>query len=412
MHETTSTSVDLKPKDGGLLAQFKNPTALAAACEKVRDAGYKKWDAHSPFPIHGLDPSVGIRPTRLPWLIFGAGITGTSVAILLQWWTNAVNYTFSISGKPFFSLPANIPIAFELTVLFAALTAFFATLGRNGLPRLHHPLFNSERFLRATSDGFFIAISSDDPGYRPDSTRALLEAAGAEAVEHMEDDSQINAKLPRPLTIVLVTAFVLGFIPLGVIARARTNTSPKPRIHVVPDMDSQPMFKAQAAFSGFSGFADQRAMRQPVAGTVAMGDRHLDEHLTQGIVDGAFATTLPSEIPMTRSTLERGRQRFNIYCAPCHGEAGYGDGMVAQRAQALGSPKWVPPTNLHEPRLRSQPFGQMFNTITHGIRNMPAYGHAIPAKDRWAIAAYLGALQLSQNAPLSAVPQEQRAALK
>lgn len=137
-------------KVAAAIGRFASAGALKAAAEAVRDEGYRHWDAHSPYPIHGIERSMGIRPTVLPWLVFGAGLTGAAVAILLQWWTNAVDYPFLISGKPLFSLPANIPVAFELVILFSALAAFAGALLLSRLPQFHHPVFASEEFRRAT----------------------------------------------------------------------------------------------------------------------------------------------------------------------------------------------------------------------------------------------------------------------
>ncbi len=121
----------------GILAEFADPDTLVSAARSVREAGLKRWDSHSPFPVHGIDGAMGIRPTILPWLVLGAGITGALVALLMQWWTNTVDYPMNISGKPLFSLPANIPVTFELIILFSALTAFFGVLVLNGLPRFN-----------------------------------------------------------------------------------------------------------------------------------------------------------------------------------------------------------------------------------------------------------------------------------
>ena len=127
----------------GILAEFADPGTLVSAARSVREAGLKRWDSYSPFPVHGIEGAMGIRPTVLPWLVLGAGITGGAVALLMQWWTNAVNYPLNISGKPLFSLPANIPVTFELIILFSALTAFFGVLALNGLPRFNNPLLDT-----------------------------------------------------------------------------------------------------------------------------------------------------------------------------------------------------------------------------------------------------------------------------
>ena len=171
----------------GLLVEFEDPLALVEGCRRVRDAGYRRWDAHTPFPIHGMDDAMGIKGTQLPFLVLAGGLAGCGLALLMQWWMNAVDYPFLISGKPLFGLPANIPVTFELTILFSALTTFFGMWSLNGLPRLHHPLFRSRRFRRATSDRFFIVIEAADPRFDPAGTRAFLDGLGGTAVEAVED---------------------------------------------------------------------------------------------------------------------------------------------------------------------------------------------------------------------------------
>lgn len=163
------------PEAYGLLVEFDNVDDLIEGAQAVRDAGYTQWDAHTPFVVHGLDRAMGIKPTILPFLVLVGGITGTVGGIALQWWTNAIDYPFLISGKPLFSLPANIPIAFETTILIAAITALVGMLALNRLPQLYHPLFTSKRFLKATDDRFFISIEASDPIFDAESTRELLE---------------------------------------------------------------------------------------------------------------------------------------------------------------------------------------------------------------------------------------------
>jgi len=171
----------------GLLAEFDTTRALTRAAEAVRDAGYRRWDCYSPFPIHGLDRAMGLRDTRLPWLVLLAGITGAGSAILMQWWMNAKDYPYLISGKPLFSLPANIPVAFEVTVLFSALTAVLALFMFNRLPQFYHPVFRSRRFKRVTCDRFFIAIEAADPRFDERRTEELLRGLGSTHVEWLHD---------------------------------------------------------------------------------------------------------------------------------------------------------------------------------------------------------------------------------
>ena len=156
----------------GILAEFATTADLYHACERVRDEGFTRWDAHTPFPVHGLDKAMGL--------------TGAALGFVLQWWVHARAYPLVISGKPFFSWPAFIPITFELGVLFGALGAVFGMLGLNRLPMHHHPLFQSKVFERVTDDAFFISIESWDPRFDPSATGKLLESLGARSVELLE----------------------------------------------------------------------------------------------------------------------------------------------------------------------------------------------------------------------------------
>ncbi|MBD3266279.1 DUF3341 domain-containing protein [bacterium] len=171
----------------GLLVEFDDSLKLIDAAEKVRDQGYKQWDVHTPCPIHGLDEAMGIRPTILPWIVLVGGITGFAVAMWMQWWMNAIDYPLIISGKPFFSLPANIPIIFELTVLFSAIICVIGLFVLNDLPRWFSPLFKHPRFRRATSDRFFIFINAADPQFDRGKTQEFLNTLGGNAVEEVED---------------------------------------------------------------------------------------------------------------------------------------------------------------------------------------------------------------------------------
>jgi mono/diheme cytochrome c family protein len=213
---------------------------------------------------------------------------------------------------------------------------------------------------------------------------------------------------PRFLVYGAIALTLVALVPLALIARARVTRSPVPRFNIVPDMDNQIKFKPQ---SEDSMFADGRAMREPVADTVARGELDLDSVYDRGkTADGEWVTVFP--VPITDRLLKRGQDRFDIYCSPCHGLAGYGDGIVAKRADSLQEGTWTPPSSFHTDLVRGRAVGHLFNTISHGIRNMPAYGPQIPIADRWAIVAYIRALQLSQGAPLEDVPPELRAQLR
>jgi len=179
----------------GLLAEFANPSTLIKAAKKVRKAGYKHFDTHSPFPIHGMDKAMGLGQSKVGYITFIGGITGLGLATWLQWWTSAVDYPINISGKPFFAIEPSVPIMFELTVLFSALSAVGGMLLLNGLPRPYNPLFYSQRFSHVTDDAYFLHIAASDPLFDTENTRTLLLEAQAQEVEEIYDHgySQLHA---------------------------------------------------------------------------------------------------------------------------------------------------------------------------------------------------------------------------
>lgn len=176
-----------EPALAGLMAQFDDVDSVMTAARHCRDAGFMRWDVHTPFPVHGMDEAMGVRPTILPWLVLGAGLTGTVTGFVLEFFTNAFDYPFYTSGKPLVSLPAWIPVMFELTILFASLTAVFGMLGLNQLPRLYNPLLKSERFRRVTNDKFFVVLDAADPKFDPNQAEQMLRGLGATAVEWVQE---------------------------------------------------------------------------------------------------------------------------------------------------------------------------------------------------------------------------------
>lgn len=190
----------------GYLAEFDNVQDLYHAAEHVRDAGYSRWDVHTPFPVHGMDAAMGNPRSILPKLVFCGGITGTTIAFILQtvtqtnFWGKTLGLNFVqeivetyptvVQAKPvdIWTLPAFFPVMFELTILFSAFTTLFGLLALMGLPRWNHPLFTSKRFAKFSDDGFFVCIEARDPKFSQDGTKALLEKAGGKNVELVEDE--------------------------------------------------------------------------------------------------------------------------------------------------------------------------------------------------------------------------------
>jgi hypothetical protein len=166
----------------GLLAEFDTPSDLVAAGERTRDAGYKKIDAFSPFPVEGLAEAIGFHHDLVPLITLIGGIVGGASGYLMQYWMAAVNYPLNIGGKPPHSWPAFIVITFEMTILFAGISAVLGMLALNGLPMPYHPVFNVPRFAFATRDRFFLIVFSSDAKYDPVATRQFLESLGARSI--------------------------------------------------------------------------------------------------------------------------------------------------------------------------------------------------------------------------------------
>ncbi len=424
----------------GVVAEFTSVASLLAACERVRDEGYTKTDAYTPFPVHGIDTALGIKPTVLPWIVLCCGLTGTATALVMQIWMNSINYPYIISGKPFISLPAFIPVAFELTILFASFGAFFGMWLLNGLPRFSNPVFTDPRFDRATDDRFFLYIDAKDSRFNQTQVEKLLADTGSDYVQSVVEDESPK-KVPKFIVTTWITVMVLSIIPLLIVLKMRVTNSGSPRFHVFYDMDFSPSKDAQ---QNSTLFADSRAMRPDVPGTVSRGQMDLNfqtgidvDKLTQidplgaerlvfavnADVDPATKDEKPEAAPpsvmdttpwlkenpreITLDLVEKGQQQFGIYCSVCHGLNGGGNGLVNRRAQKILAATWIPPSSLHQEILYADkyPDGKLFNTISNGIRKMPGYASQIKVEDRWAIVAYVRALQNSQNASMDLVPK-------
>jgi len=454
-HKPRKTIEKKVPKAFGWMAEYEDENRLLVAARKVRDSGYTKTDAFTPFPVHGIDEALGIKPTILPFIVLCAGLTGLFTALLMQWWMNGVDYKYIISGKPFGITPASIPIAFELTVLFSAFTTFLGMIALNQLPKFSNPVFTNPRFDRATNDRFFLYVEATDKYYNRESVKELLGGTHPDSLDEVLEDTTSNT-LPRPIILGAVLLVVAGLIPAMIILNIRAGYSTDPRFHVFFDMDFQPKKKTQQTTTIF---ADGRIMRPQVKGTIGRGQLEEQDPFYLGYdpskltaidtletgrfvslqdpkpADGAAApasaaaTQTPAAdggaqtpaapaptpalnlpwidklpIEVNDSNMALGKQKFETYCSACHGYAGFGDGLVHKRADSLVQGYWLPPTSMHIDRVRAQPVGQIFHTITKGQGKMASYASALNPKERWAIVLYVRALQKSRNADISEVP--------
>ncbi|MCC7337071.1 MAG: DUF3341 domain-containing protein [Pirellulaceae bacterium] len=461
------------------MAEYADDNQLLDAARKVKDSGYTRIDAFTPFAVHGIDEAIGIKPTALPWFTLCAGFAGLTVALTMEYWMNAVDYPYIISGKPYASWPAFIPVAFELTVLFSAFTTVFAMLGLNGLPRFSSPFFSNPKFDRTTDDRFFLWIGSSDKYFNSEKVQSLLTSTGALSVEEVrEDDSPSD--IPKPIIFAIIAGILVTLIPGAIVLNMRNAKSGESRLHVFFDMDFQPSRHTQTSTAMF---ADGRVQRPPVPGTVARGELGATDPYTLGYdpsqtvstdsataaaklvsfqqdgevagdeSKGAEASETPAvepseteptdaegvaaeevtadpgaqpaadeaapaaaagvpnyawltELPVEANgeLFELGRHKFEQHCALCHGYGGYGNGLVAQRAAELAQGYWLQPANLHDQAIEEQPVGRIYYTITHGKGKMGSYAASLTPEERWAVVAYVKALQRSQNAQPSDIP--------
>ena len=457
-HNVKSNKEPRPPKACGWMAEFENEHDLLHAAEKVRDAGYTKTDAFTPFPVHGIDHALGIKPTILPFIVLCAGLTGLCTALLMQWWMNGVDYKYIISGKPFGITPASIPVSFELTILFSAFTSVLGMLALNGLPRFSNPVFTNAKFDRATNDRFFLYVDATDKYYNRESVKELLSSVHANSLDEVTEDST-PSELPRWILLGGLLIMLAALIPAAIILNMRASFSDLPRWHVFFDMDFQPKKKPQQTTTIFK---DGRTMRPQVPGTISRGQLDQQDPFYLGYdpmkvtsidtekqiyvstvdsvaVDsvanvsalssalggsvqppaGTPAAGAPPVLPFleklpieaNEENIKLGKTKYEIYCSACHGYSGYGDGLVSKRAASLAQDTWTPPSSLHLDRIQKQPVGQIFHTISKGQGKMASYASSITPQERWSIVLYVRALQRSRNANIEDVPVDQRGSL-
>ena len=169
-----------------VMGAFHDPHDLVDAGRKIREMGYTKLDAMSPFPVHGIDDAIGVPGSKLGWIVIWFSAMGAATALLLIWYIGAINYRLVIGGKPFFDFSYTIPVTFELTVLFSAFATFIGMWAINGLPRLYHPSANYSQAHRASDDLFLLVIEANDPKFDAQGTAEHLRSVGANDVEVVE----------------------------------------------------------------------------------------------------------------------------------------------------------------------------------------------------------------------------------
>lgn len=362
----------------GIAATFKTPDEIINAAKKVTSSGFVEFDVNTPYPVHGMDSAMKIKPSKLGFVTLVTGLAGASIALLFMYWTMSVNYPLVIGGKPFFALPAFIPVTFELTVLLATVSTVIAMIALFfRLPDNKHPLHDTEYMKSVSADKYGIVIESTDAKFDEAAVTDFLKKLNPLKIEVIYYPEEESYPIFQPKFIMLLAV-------IAVVVSGGTYLMLNKLLYITPFnwMMEQDKLNPQHSSELFS---DGYGMRTPVEGTVAKGF----------IPYPYMGQTNPTEVlsnPFlpTKENIELGKGKYFTYCSPCHGY--FADGDSRLRGQFPN-----PPT-LHSNRAREFSDGMIYHIITNGQNVMPSYASQITREERWAIVNYVRVLQRAKNA--------------
>lgn len=362
----------------GVAALFDTPDSIIEASKKVNAAGYKKFDVNTPYPVHGMDSAMGLKPTRLGFVTLAFGFSGAIFIMLFMWWTLSQNYPMIIGGKPFFAMPAFIPITFETTVLLGALSTVFGMIAAFfNLPNNNHPLHDTNYMRSVSSDKYGLVIEADDKLFDEVKVKGLFKDLGASSIEEVFFPEII--KVP-----VFEKKFILSLIAAAALTSLTTYLILNKILYITPFNWMMEQSKTNPQ-SKSKFYADEFGMRRPVTGTVAKG--YVPYPYKGQAVPKEF---LSNPVIPTKESIDLGKRKFNTFCSPCHGY--YADGDSRLRGQ------FPNPPSLHTTRVREFPDGMIYHIITNGQNAMPSYEAQVTREERWSIINYIRVLQRAKNA--------------
>ena len=361
----------------GITALFKSPDEIISAANKVANAGYKKFDVNTPYPVHGMDKAMNLKPSRLGFITLVFGLTGATIALLFMYWTMSVDYPMVIGGKPFFALPAFIPVTFEVTVLLATVMTVISMLAVFfGLPRNNHPLHDTNYMKKVSKDHYGIVIESDDPKFDENKIKELLGTLNPVVIDSVFYPAEEGYAIFQPkflMFLFLTTLIVSGgtYFLLNKLMYMTPFDWMMEQDKLIPQKSSEL-------------FEDGYGMRKPVQGSVA-----------RGFIPYPFmGEDNPTEVLMnpfipTKENIELGKKKYLTFCSPCHGDFGDGDSRLKGQ--------FPNPPTLHSSRGRDFSDGMIYHIITNGQNIMPSYASQITRDERWAIVNYIRVLQRAKN---------------
>lgn len=362
-------------------ATFDDVNKLMNAVHKVNEVGYKQYDVHSPYPIHGLPQAMKLKPSKLGFVTLIFGISGAIFAFLFMYWVNVIDYPLVVGGKPFYQLPAYIPVMFEVTVLSASVfTIVWMLFIMFKFPNLSHPLLDTEYMKKVSVDRYGISIQSKDDLFDLNKVKEFFKEIGAEEIFEIYYKVDELKDKPKIFDKKFISFSALTFIIVSGITYFVLN-----HLLFMPPFDwMHEQFRVDPQTTT-TVFNDNFGMRNPVEGSVARG---FIPYPFKGKPAEAEKFLINPLIP-SKEVLELGKQKYLTFCSPCHGDFGMGDSRL--RGQFPN-----PPT-LHSDKLRNMRDGGIYHIIVEGQNVMPGYASQVNEEERWAIVHYIRVLQRSVN---------------
>ena len=407
----------------GVTALFDTPDEIMEAAAKTAKLNFKKWDVNTPYPVHGMDDAMGLKPSKLPWVTFAFSLFGASFACFFAWWTMADQYPLNIGGKPFFSLPAFVPIMFALGVLISVITTVFSLIAFFcKLPYNNHPLHDTQYMKSTGSDRFGVVVEADNENFDLEMVKSFFQEIGGKDIteQYFPEKKRTHILIPKVGIQIPYSEWMFVLVIVGVLGGVAAKTYVMynqvlydriPMVHVDDPvtginlseiiephrpspytwMDIQSKGNPQRYSLLDSGMS---VMREPVKGTVARGFMPYkykgrpdlaEKNLVSPVLVGA-----PKGVPVEKDIIEKGQKLYNTYCINCHGR--FGDGQGTLRGN------YFAPPSFHSEKLKNAGDGLIYHIITEGQGQMASYAKQISREDRWKIVYYIRTLQRAKDA--------------
>lgn len=366
-----------------LTGLFEKPEEILRAADTARKR-YRKFDVHTPYPLHGMDTAMGLGESGIGWVTLIIGTTCMLLMLAFIAWVSLVDYPAVWAGKPYFSLPGYIPILFEVLVLTGAVgTVLILFVIVSGFPNNNHPLHDTAYMQRTSDDMFGLCIEATDERFEESSAREMLDKLGAKTIIPVYYDvkeAHSGLSLASPL--------FLGFAVVVAITISGSAYFALNRMVFMPPYNWMSVQHRAVAQETKMVFKDHRSMQQPVEATVSRGN--LPEAFAKDQPD-QMAKYLVNPLPQSQEIFDLGKEKFESRCSVCHGNYGQGDGRLPADVGLNG-------LSLHSPKLvEDWTDGRIYHVITYGQNLMPGYAKQLTHDERWAVIHYIRALQRSLN---------------